>query len=388
VLGVLKHLGIRDMEPRSAEHIWAMGQRSGEVRPGNLTAMAEQGTAAATGHSVSETPDQAGRWRPLLRSVLAIGLTAIALWATLMSASTAFVAVMFGQLIAALAFGVGLVIPGLAIAGITRVFTGRFHVAGAVTVTVSAIAAYGIAQYGFGTIPMIWVPTGIGPLPGFELVHVVIALCAATVLGLFIGPTPMRIVGAFGLVALIGGGIWVALPDPVEPPDLSAADLQEKANYESFIDDGVYPMVVDLPSWEVVNVTVGSGPFRTQLLTADGGGLEVVLDVNPLIFDTGVGPCWYLAEPNLALDATDSLDDYAAWCTKEADVWSLTDGTGYARMQDGGLVVVKAAADVEVGLVGGDRPADATEVAAAWQTVRPMTEPEVRRYTEDRWMHG
>ena len=152
-----------------------------------------------------------------------MALTSIVLLVALNVGMGSAVAVLFGGV-----FGlvVLIIIPGISvvlIAIILSVFTGRRHIPAAIVVTVVAFVALGIALLGFGTMPMIWVQ------PGFELVHLLIAVSSALTLGLFLGSWPLRITGVIGTALLIAGTTWVMTPDP-PPTGPSQAEQQVAAN--------------------------------------------------------------------------------------------------------------------------------------------------------------
>lgn len=322
---------------------------------------------------------------PLARSILAIAATSVILWIMLNVAFSGVVGLLFGQWLGLAAMAVAVVLGCVAIARLLRILTGKRGVAAAMTVTLTAIVSLVVAFVGFGTVPMIWVQ------PGFELVHVLVAVPAALIVGLFTGPLALRLLGLVGALALIAGGAWLIAPDVAQElgPSQGEVQAQQQAerNFEAFIANGVYPYVADIPQGSIWGYVQDGGPFRT-LTTTDGGGvLEVVHDPEPIDHNPEIAPCWYLAQPDMGLESTDALADYANWCTKDADVWLLTDGTGFAWMnEDGGLIAVRAAVEQNVKLADGERPANATEVAQASDAVRPMTEQEARDYMHDIWV--
>lgn len=306
-----------------------------------------------------------------LRVGIAIALTAVVLLVGLQMVLGGAVVLMFGGLLG-LAFLI-LVPIGVAaaISVILYLCTGRKHIGASVTVTLIAFVSLGIAFFSFGTVPMIWVQ------PGFELVYVLIAVPSALCLGLFLGTWPLRAIGAAGLVLLTAGAVWVTAPEPV-PDVASEAQLQEDANFEAYVASGLFPMVADVPGGTIGGVVPDGGPPRTLSVTADGGVVEVVIDRYPITTNPSTVPCRYLSDTSRILDETDTLEEYADWCVADGDIWRLTDGTGYARMDGDSLVAVRSAIPQNVRTDEGERPANPAEVLEAWNSLRMMTEAEVR----------
>jgi hypothetical protein len=173
----------------------------------------------------------------LLRAATAIGLTSIVLVVALNVGMSGVVALMFGGL---LGLAVLITVPGVAVVLISITlarFTGRRNIPAAIAVTVVAFVALGVAFFGFLTVPMIWVQ------PGFELVHVLIAVPSAMTLGLFLGSGRLRIIGLIGFALLIAGAVWVNAPDP-QPTSPSQAEQPSAANFDAFIASGNFPTEV------------------------------------------------------------------------------------------------------------------------------------------------
>lgn len=311
----------------------------------------------------------------LLRSGIALGLTAIVLLVALNFGMGGVVVLLYGGFLGLLMLIIAPSAAVVLISIIVSACTGRRNIRAAIVVTVAAFVALGIAFFGFGTVPMIWVQ------PGFELVHLLIAVPSALTLGLFLGSWRLRIAGVIGAALVITGAVWVSTPDP-QPTAPSQAEQQDQANFEAFIKSGAFPMVADLPGGTIVGVVSDGGPPRTLSVTADGGVVEVVIDRNPIAANPDSAPCWYLSAANRSLKDTDTIQDYASWCIHDRELWRLTDGTGYARMENGNLIAVKSASTENVQAGGGARSASASEVLEAWDSLRPMTEAEVRKHLQ------
>jgi hypothetical protein len=310
------------------------------------------------------------------RLIAAIGATALLLWVALTIGGQAAVVLMFGGLVGLAVLAIAVAAACATVAVVLAALTGRRRIGAAVTVTLLAFVATGVGIVGFGSIPMIWV--------GFELVHLIVAVGSALVLGLFLEPLWLRIVGAASLVALIVAGAVLLAPEErvTEPePDPAAAAQQIEADYQSFLENGPYPMVADLPGATIVDLPDDSGYLRTLMITEGGGVLEIVRSQREPT-ESDIFPCWTLTRDDPPLHPADTLADYASWCVKEGALWRMVDGTGIASREDGDLIALRAAFDSDVTVAGGSRPANAEEIAAAWATLRPMTELEVRRYIQ------
>jgi hypothetical protein len=310
------------------------------------------------------------------RNFAAFALSALILAVALHFALWGAVIGMFGGLLALAILLVTVVLATALISVTLSGFTGRRNLPAAITATLVAHGALGIAIFGFGTVPVIWVP------PGFDLIYVLIAVPCTLMLGLFLGGWRTRVIGACGALILAIGSVWILLPEP-EPAGLSQAELQRDANFEGYIGGGLFPMVADVPGGRIAAVLPNAGPDQTLNLTADGGVIEVTVDRGPIVSNPAVNPCWYLSDGTVEVTETDTLEDYASWCVRDQDEWRLVDGTGYARMDGGTLIAVKAALDQHVDVAGGNRPASASEVQVAWDTLRLMTEAEVREFKDD-----
>ena len=311
----------------------------------------------------------------LLQTLSAIAGAAVVLLVVLNFVMTGGIGLLFGSPIGLVYVLGAAVIAVVLISFILRASVGRAKVGAAVVVTLVAFVALAVAVAGFGTIPMLWVQ------PGFELVHVLIAVPVAMILGLFLGSWPARTVGFAGLALLIAGAVLV-LPD-AQPEAPSQAELNQEtidANFEAYIDAGAFPMVADVPGGRIAGIVPDGGPSRVVSVTEDGGVVEVTTDPNATNANPEILPCWALGPPDMGLEDTDTMEDYSAWCVEDNGVWRLTNGTGYARMESGAVIAARSALHENVTFAGGERPANAEEVLEAWGSLRPMTEDEVRAF--------
>jgi hypothetical protein len=303
----------------------------------------------------------------------AIGMTVLVLWAGLEVGSRAYIGFAFGMGLGLVILAATIAAIGFVIAFIVSALTGRRRVGAAVTVTLLAFLSTAAAVVGFGSFPMIWV--------GFDLVHLIVASLSGLVLGLFLEPLWARLLGGVGLLALAAAGVLLFGPGGGDPQP-SADAVQAEDNFEYYIENGSYPMVADLPGATIVDQPTSGGIAHTTMITEDGGVLDITREA-VVMSNPEVQPCWYLTRETLELSATDALADYASWCIKTGEEWHMVDGTGIARTENDEIIAIRPAFDTDIDLAGGDRPANADEIAAAWAALRPMTEDEVRRYV--RW---
>jgi hypothetical protein len=307
----------------------------------------------------------------LLRSGIALAVTAIVLWASLDFGLRSAVVLLFVGW-AGLPIVIVAPIGAVILISITiSICTGRRNIPAAMpaafVVTFAAFVALGIALFDFGTVPMVWVQ------PGFELVHVLIAAPAALMLGLFLGTWKLRVVGVIGITLLIGVGVVITNTNGEPVSSLQAerealgaqqAVEQEEANFEAYIASGAFPMVADVPGGTIFGVVPDGGPPRTLSTTADGGVVEVVVNWHPSGNKSDTAPCRYLAGPDMGLEDTDTMQDYVAWCVQEGGLWRITDGTGYARMEGDGIIAVRSASAESVQVANGVRAAKYTRRAS------------------------
>lgn len=317
------------------------------------------------------TPQVGERGSSVWRSLAAILATFVILWFSLTTATSATIGALFAVGFAGFAAPVIVAVLAAAVTTfVVRSLTQQLRPFSAVGVTVMAVGIQTAWYFDAGELPIWWVQ------PGFELTHVISAAVAATALGIALGPLWLRLVGA---VAAVGALVLLAsllAPDP--PPVVEdTAQQQIDANYEYYIEQGIFPYTTDAPGSEVVGV-FDYGPKSVLITTASGGVVEIITDRTPTVDKFEAWPCWFISDPNMGLEDTDVLADYSEWCAADAAGWTRVDGLGRALPMDGGLVAVKSADQYLIGLSEGTRPGIAAEVDAIASSLRMMTEAEVR----------
>ncbi|PRY68348.1 hypothetical protein B0I08_10450 [Glaciihabitans tibetensis] len=329
-------------------------------------------------NAAAQPESTAARPESVLSVGIAVALTAVILYGALTLGLGGFTAFMFGGPIGLLMVGLVFVGTVVLISTVAGFGAGRRRIGAAVCVTALAFVALVTAVFGFGTVPMIWVQ------PGFDLATLMIAVLCALFLGVFFRSWQSRIAGVIGCAALVAGAVWVTVPEP-EPTGPSQAELQSNANFEAYIANGQFPLIADLPGGSLVEVSLNSGPPHTFTETADGGLVEVVIDRQPLVAtNPETVPCRYIVDvtAGVVIEETDTLQDYSSWCVFDQGIWRLVNGTGYARMDNGSVITVTSASSAHIRADNGQRPATPDEVFSAWNSVRPMTEIEVREHRD------
>lgn len=314
---------------------------------------------------------------PAQKVALIAAASAAALWAGLWFAAAGTLGLLFAvgpvALVTPFAVVIGLTVAHVVIA---KRVTGRHRVPVSMLVVLGSTAFAGAWLVSVGSIPIWWVP------PGLDAAFPVVAIAGGLMFGLLTGPRSLQRVG---VVAAIVVGIAVAAPFAVakvrEIADAAAsaaeeARLDEQRRiqvFEDFIANGPHPMTVDLEGAEVVSMD--RSPARTYVLVG-GGMVEVEVDAwgelaNPLT------RCTSIAAPGQPHELTDTLEDFAAWCTVSGPDAVLVDGTGVSQIRDD-LLVVAHTVEHAAKLDPNARPATADEVQAVFDALRPMTEAELR----------
>jgi len=206
----------------------------------------------------------------------------------------------------------------------------------------------------------------------------VIGIVAALVLGLFLGPLPLRIVGGLAAAGVVVVAVLVLPPgEPAVDVNAVASPEEQFAAYRDQYESSLVSGVPGSSPTRFDNLG-GPGPISWNL-TSDGGVVQVARVVNdPASEIADLAPCWILAHPNMGLQPTDSTSDYATWCVPDADGWARTDGLGFARRSGDVLVAVTGTERTEMQIAGGARPATTDDVRATLDSLRPPTVDELR----------
>jgi hypothetical protein len=310
-----------------------------------------------------------------VRSLAAIGLTALVVWGGLTLAFQAFVALIFGGILGLLLVPVYLAGTVALVVLISWKFTGRRRIAAAITVTIAAVVSLALAFGEFSTIPMIWVQ------PGFELVNLLVAIAAALLLGAFIGPLWLRVIGGASAVAIVFFWCLALAPEQEPVPD---QPISLDAEYDAFADWNSLSLVSAVPGSSLMSLeSFGSPAHVSWIRTADDGVLSISVDITgPGQEIAHVYPCWMISDNNMDLTPEDTIADYSDWCVSTDYGWARVDGMGFVRLDGTTLIAVRSVESTQIASIGDGQghPATGAEVAAAFDALRPITDEELRGY--------
>ncbi len=325
-------------------------------------------TATRTDRPVT---DPRSRSQNALRVVGVIAGTALAMFAADYLASYAIVLAMFGSVVMLVVIPIAAVGLTAVIVGLSKALTGRLHIPGATAVTV---LLGGVGAYGFlnGILDPLPLQTDV-PL------HLGICALAAVAFGLFLGPTPLRIIGALAAVAVIAliSSQPTARDVAQEQYEQTQSDYR-KENLEYFRAFGVIPLVTDLDGWSNALVRATGGDALTWMKSDTGAVADVLVsgNVDQATMDALFGCTWIHREGD---SNTQLPDGTYEWCVHTGTQWARPDGTGVAFIRDGTLVTLNAGDDFDIRDTDGQRPATPEEVAALFGSLRPMTTAEVEK---------
>jgi hypothetical protein len=306
-----------------------------------------------------------------LRVVGVIAGTTLAMLAADYLASYAVVLALFGNVVMLVVIPIAAVGLTAVIVGLSKALTGRLHIPGATAVTVLLA---GVGAYGFlnGILDPLPLQTDI-PL------HLGICALAAVAFGLFLGPWPLRIIGALAAVAVIAliSSQPTARDVAQEQYEQTQADYREE-NLEYFRASGVIPLVTDLDGWSNPLVRATGGDAMTWMKSDAGAVADVLVTghVDAATLDARFPCTWIHREGDSNTETPDGMYD---WCVRTAAGWERPDGTGIAFIRDGTLVTLNAGDDFDIRDTDGQRPATPEEVAALFGSLRPMTTAEVEK---------
>ena len=297
-----------------------------------------------------------------------------------------------GALVGGWALGpVALTIPVVMVALMTAAHaaiafrvTGKRRIGASFLIVAAACVLIAVWFFQAATIPIFWLVP-----PGVDAAFPIVAVVGGLTFGLILGPGPLRIVGAIAAAALLVTVVAIPLMGQVREREAQTArdeqaareaQAQRLATFEQFIVDGVHPMTLDAARATVTGYDL-EWAGRTFVVTDGGGAVLVSIHdwnetVDPLF------RCTSLGGPGQQL-WTDTLEDFAEWCTVSGDDAALVDGTGLSQIRGDRLVTVSAMLfPREIEEWGATRPANAAEVREIFDALRPMTEAELREEFE------
>jgi hypothetical protein len=309
-----------------------------------------------------------------LRSLAVIAATALVLVVADYVVSSVTVFALVSGSLPALVIGVLLAacVLTIVLVAVSRVISGRLHVAGAVLVTLTLAVAGG---YGFATGNL----APVGTQQNVSL-HLLVCALAAGVFGLFLGPWPIRIGGGLAAAALVAS--LVLMPTAQERAATQYADEQHQAVLEQrdyFRQEGTSPVVTDLEHWSNARLRATGSDAMTWMISDDGAIADVLVTghVDEATMDPDAPCTWVQRQGDYDIPAPGALP---SWCVKTETGWARTDGTGISFVRDGTLIGLNTSDEYDIVRLGGTRAATPEEIAALAASLRPMTEAELEKW--------
>lgn len=308
------------------------------------------------------------------RSLAVIGLTIPLMLLVDYAVSYATVVALFGAsplfLVAAILIAFAVLATGIAV--LSKVFTGRPAVLGTL-VAAGVLACAGA----FGLVNGI-----LGPLAlqMNALLHVAVCVLCALTLGLFLGPMPLRVIGALSAAGLIA--VLALTPTAAETAAVEHANAESDRLADgkaSWIDSGKFPLVTDLPGWSNVETRATGTDASTWVRSDTGAVARVIIQWNAVGPDP-LAPCNFIGGPGLEWDQ--GVDQLPSWCVRSGDQWSRSDGSAVYVFDagTGTTMWIMAFGGYDAERVGGSGAATAEDIAALIPSLQPMSRHDVERY--------
>lgn len=264
-----------------------------------------------------------------------------------------------------------LVAVGLATGGILQLFTGRRQIGAGVLASLAATAALIVLFIMTPRIPMNWIPAlkaDIGMLPAGPI--------AAAAAALALRRWWIRIGGAVVLLAAIA---VPSVPAVIAGVEQRAAEAeQERQARESELAEMEMPVTTEWDGAHVRGASGGDWDAIADLVTSDGGALEIVVYDDPAETGRNEFACWLMDHLGSSFDETITMDRYTGICEANGPgAWRLVDGSAQAVVFEGRLVTIGSPpVESQIADIGAARPATAGEVAAAAARLHTMTRDE------------
>ncbi|MFJ6532677.1 hypothetical protein [Microbacterium sp. NPDC091662] len=308
------------------------------------------------------------------RSLAVIGLTIPLMLLIDYAVSYATVVALVGGLpfvlIAAVLIAFAVLAAGIAVLG--TAFTGRPAILGGV-VAAGVLTCAGA----FGLLSGI-----LGPLAlqTDALLHVAVCTLAALTLGLFLGPMPLRLVGAVSVVVLVA--VLALVPTPTETAAVDRANAESDRLAEvktSWIESGNFPLVTDLPGWSNVEVRATGTDAATWVRSDTGSVARIIIQWNAVDPDP-LAPCNFIGGPGLEWDQ--GSEHLPSWCVRTGNRWSRSDGSAvYTHDAGTGTTMwIMAFGGYDAERVGGSTAATAEDIAALIASLHPMSRDDAEHY--------
>lgn len=316
---------------------------------------------------------------PARRTTVGRSLAVIALTIPLMlmvdyAVSYATVVALFGAfpLVLVAAVLIAFVVLAAGIAVLSKVFTGRAAVLGAL-VTTGVLACAGAFGFVSGVLSPLVIQTN-------ALLHVAVCALCALILGLFLGPMLLRVVGAVSVVGLVA--VLALVPTPTETAAVEHASAEAARRDEvrsSWMESGKFPLVTDLAGWSNVEVRATGTDASTWVRSDTGSVARIIIQWGSVGPDP-LAPCNFIGGPGLEWDH--GFDQLPSWCVRSGDQWSRSDGSAVYTFDagTGTTMWIMAFGGYDAERVGGSTAASAEDIAALIPSLQPMSRDDAERY--------
>ncbi|MEV7692733.1 hypothetical protein AB0N73_05325 [Microbacterium sp. NPDC089189] len=328
----------------------------------------EAGDGPADAVPAASTRRQPSFWR----SVVAVAATALLMLVVDYAVSSATIVALFSGSLPGIAITVvvGFLVLSGSVIAVCAAITGRRTIVGAVAVTalLTAVGAYGFA-------------TGIlSPLPMQVdvLRHLAVCGMSAAALGVFLGPWPLRLLGAAAAAGLIA--LLLLTPTPAETATAERAQQRVDdldAARSAFLASARFPLVTDLPGWSTVEVRATGSDAATWMRSDSGAVARVIVQWDVPNPDPHA-PCNLIGGPGLDWDR--GFEEFPSWCVRTGDQWARADGTAVYVLDAGTALWIIGLDGYDAERVGGTTAADAEDIALLIPSLHPMARTDVETH--------
>lgn len=308
------------------------------------------------------------RWQ---QHLLRIGLAFITLWGVAYFATFAGVVVLLGQLMGLLVAAVVLAAAVALLVALSRERSRRSIVIASIA-TLSTCLMVVVAAAHFERVPMMW----FQPLQ-VDLAFPLIAAIATIIWSAFFGSWPARVLGTATTVAMIAVAVTVFNPPTPQDEGLRVPTPEEAfAVYKETVE---MALSSDAPGARLADIQ-GQYHVTSVIVTDEGGVVTVTREWDPPSEHDGYDyPCRMITR-------TREATDHSRNCIEEDGGWRTVDELNYVRLHEGRYVAIQSADDSyfagyrgdQVREAGGIRAATVAEVFAVRDSLRPLTEEELR----------
>lgn len=334
------------------------------------------------GSEETTTPPRSTNRPPVqpARAASAIALAFVTLLAADAASSYLVIAASFGgpQILLGVA-AVAVVTATILVLAVTFL-TGSRRIIGPIVVTLVTAMVGGLALLVGKLTPVIGEPAT-------PLAHLLICAGGALLLGLFLGPWPVRALGAVAAVLIVAYCSLIAPPLPQDTRQPASGNREEiEASFENFLDNGTRPLITDDPKWAVAYLDASGGPATSVIVGPDGGATTIVVDNTPLSgkWDADAFACWQLTDRYSIPDTETTFADWSDRCVKTVDGWETNDHTGFGWTENGTLILAMATRPNEFTAVPDAEPASFATMMTLRGKLRTMTKEEMRdEFTDD-----